>query len=66
MRNALARFDRVDGVTDAERDRVFANIKKAAAHYGVEVTATTRRDGTAVAFPGWHQPPSGFLTGFIP
>ena len=33
--NALARFDQVEGVSDADRDLAFANIKKAAAHYGV-------------------------------
>jgi hypothetical protein len=35
VKNALARFDQVDGVSDADRDLAFANIKKAAAHYGV-------------------------------
>ena len=38
VRNALARFDQVEDVTDAERDQAFANIKKAAEHYGVEMT----------------------------
>jgi hypothetical protein len=38
VRNALARFDQVEDVTDAERDQAFANIKKAAEHYGVELT----------------------------
>ena len=38
VRNALARFDQVEDVTDAEREQAFANIKKAADHYGVEVT----------------------------
>jgi hypothetical protein len=38
VRNALARFDQVDGVSDADRDQAFANIKKAAKHYGVDVT----------------------------
>jgi hypothetical protein len=38
VRNALARFDQVRDVTDAERDQAFANIKKAATHYDVEVT----------------------------
>lgn len=38
VKNALARFDQVDGVTDAERDEAFANIKAAAKHYGVDVT----------------------------
>jgi hypothetical protein len=37
VRNALARFDQVKDVTDKERDVAFANIKKAAEHYGVEV-----------------------------
>ena len=34
VRNALARFDQVEGVcTDEERGQAFANIKKAAKHY---------------------------------
>ena len=37
VRAALARFDQVTGVTDAERDLAFANLRKAAEHYGVEV-----------------------------
>lgn len=37
VRNALARFNQVQGVTDAGRDLAFANIQKAAAHYGVEI-----------------------------
>lgn len=37
VRNALARFDQVSGVSDAERDEAFANIKAAAKHYGVDV-----------------------------
>ncbi len=37
VRNALARFDQVQGVSDADRDSAFANIKKAAEHYGVEI-----------------------------
>jgi len=44
VRNALARFDQVEGVSDEERDQAFANIKKAARHYGVELTAKTWRD----------------------
>ena len=38
VKNALARFDQVQGVSDADRDLAFANIQKAAQHYGVEVT----------------------------
>jgi hypothetical protein len=37
VRNALARFDQVKDVTDEERDLAFANIKKAADHFGVEI-----------------------------
>jgi len=44
VRNALARFDQVEGVTDEERDLAFANIKKAAKHYGIEMTAKSWRE----------------------
>ena len=37
VRNAIARFDQVDGVSDADREQAFANIKKAAEHYGVDM-----------------------------
>ena len=37
VRNALARFDQVQEVSDEERDQAFANIKAAAKHYGVDV-----------------------------
>ena len=37
VKNALARFDQVEGVTDADRDLAFANIKAAAKHYGIDV-----------------------------
>jgi hypothetical protein len=38
VRNAIARFDQVEGVSKAERDLAFANIRKAAEHYGVDLT----------------------------
>jgi hypothetical protein len=38
VRNAIARFDQATGVSDAEREQAFANIKKAARHYGVEMS----------------------------
>jgi hypothetical protein len=44
VRNALARFDQVTDVTDAERDAAFANIKRAAKHYDVEVTEKSWRE----------------------
>src|SRR5690348_8261787 len=37
VKNALARFDQVEDVSDADRDLAFANIKKAAEHYGIHV-----------------------------
>ena len=44
VRNAIARFDQVDGVSDRDRDLAFANIKKAARHFGVTIEETD-----------WHQ-----------
>ncbi|MGV1014169.1 MAG: DUF6582 domain-containing protein [Methyloceanibacter sp.] len=44
VRNALARFDQVEGVSDADRDLAFANIKAAAAFYGVDVHENSWRD----------------------
>lgn len=44
VRNALARFDQVVGVTDTDRDLAFANVKKAAAHYGVTVRESSWRE----------------------
>jgi hypothetical protein len=37
VRNAIARFDQVEGVSDRERDEAWKRIKKAADKYGVEV-----------------------------
>ena len=37
VRNAIARFDQVEGVSDHERDEAWKRIKKAANKYGVEV-----------------------------
>jgi len=44
VRNALARFDQVEDVNDEEREQAFANIKKAARHFGVEMSAKTWRE----------------------
>jgi hypothetical protein len=38
VRNAVARFDQVEGVTDSERELAFRNIEKAAQHYGVSLS----------------------------
>lgn len=37
VRNAMARFDQVKGVSNEERDQAFANIRAAAKHYGVDM-----------------------------
>jgi hypothetical protein len=44
VRNAIARFDQVKGVSDEERAQAFSNIKAAAKHFGVEMTETSWRD----------------------
>jgi hypothetical protein len=44
VKNALARFDQVQGVSDQERQLAFENIKAAAKHFGIEV-----------AEQDWHQ-----------
>ena len=38
VRNAIARFDQVEGVSDAERDRAWKKIKSAAKKFDVEVS----------------------------
>jgi hypothetical protein len=44
VRNAVARFDQVIDVSDADRDLAFANIEEAARYYGVDLSETS-----------WHQ-----------
>lgn len=44
VRNAIARLDQVTDVSASERDLAFANIKKAAKHYGVELGETSAKD----------------------
>jgi hypothetical protein len=39
VRNAIARFDQVEGVSDKERDAAWRRIRTAARKYGVEVSA---------------------------
>jgi hypothetical protein len=44
VRNAIARFDQVKDVTDAEREEAFHKIKAAAKKFGVEMTETSWKD----------------------
>ena len=44
VRNAVARFDQVEGVSDAERDRAWRRIRAAARKYDVEIEARGWRE----------------------
>jgi hypothetical protein len=44
VRNAIARFNQVEGVTDAERDAAWKRILSAAKKFGVEVEETHWRE----------------------
>jgi hypothetical protein len=44
VKAALARFDQVGAVSDADRDQAFANIQKAAAYYDINVEEKSWHD----------------------
>ena len=44
VRNAIARFNQVEGVSDDERDAAWRRIKKAADKHGVEVSEKSWRE----------------------
>jgi hypothetical protein len=44
VRNAIARFNQVDGVSDDERDAAWKRIKAAAKKYDVEVSEDSWRE----------------------
>jgi len=44
VRNAIARFNQVDGVSDAERDEAWKRIKAAAKKFGVQVNEKSWRE----------------------
>ena len=44
VRNAIARFDQVEGVSDAEREEAWRRIKAAAKKFGVEVRERSWRE----------------------
>ena len=44
VRNAIARFDQVEGVTDRERDEAWSRILRAARKYDIEVEADGWRE----------------------
>ena len=44
VRNAVARFDQVEGVTDTERDEAWRRIQAAAKKFGVELEEKSWRE----------------------
>jgi hypothetical protein len=52
VRNAVARFDQVEGVSDKERDAAWRRIRAAARKFGVVISAR-----------GWRQLMQGRKTG---
>ena len=44
VRNAMARFNQVKGVSDDERDEAWTRIKKAAKTHGVEIQEKSWRE----------------------
>ena len=44
VRNAIARFNQVEGVTDDERDEAWKHIRTAARKYGVEMQEGSWRE----------------------
>jgi hypothetical protein len=44
VRNAIARFDQVEGVSDHERDEAWTRIRAAAKKFGVEVNESSWRE----------------------
>jgi len=44
VRNAIARFNQVEGVSEAEKDAAWGRIKAAAKKFGVEMDESSRRE----------------------
>jgi hypothetical protein len=44
VRNAVARFDQVEGVTDKERDSAWKRIQRAAKRFDVDIKADSWRE----------------------
>lgn len=44
VRNAVARFDQVEGVTDAERDEAWHRLERAAKRFDVELSESGWRE----------------------
>ena len=46
VRSAVARFNQVEDVSDAEREQAWANIEKAAKHWEIELTEGSWQEAT--------------------
>jgi uncharacterized protein DUF6582 len=44
VRNAIARFNQVEGVSEKERDAAWERIKAAAKRFGVEMNESSRKE----------------------
>jgi hypothetical protein len=44
VRNAIARFNQVEGVSDSERDEAWGRIKRAAKKHGIDVNESSWRE----------------------
>ena len=44
VRNAMARFNQVEGVSDDERDEAWSRIKRAAKKHGIDVNEESWRE----------------------
>jgi len=44
VRNAMARFNQVEGVSDSERDEAWRRIKRAANKHGIEIHEKSWRE----------------------
>ena len=44
VRNAIARLNQVEGVTEAEKDEAWTRIKAAAKKFGVEMDESSRKE----------------------
>jgi hypothetical protein len=44
VRNAIARFNQVEGVSEAEKDEAWKRIKAAAKKFGVEMEESSRKE----------------------
>jgi len=55
VRNAVARFDQVIDVSDADRALAFANIEKAAKYYNVDLSETSWHELHGGSHPQQHR-----------